>query len=310
LIYSQKENRYLSPVAETPPFDRAVLSCNFAQPVAGRVKALLRVRRAGAWSPFVTMITREDGAFSSVKDGAFEGGSVDVDTLILSGGPKADAWQAAVEPAGGMCPVISLAVSYYLQKDPQVPFDATPSPAWGKVLDVAPRAQGAEHPSIASRICSPTSTAMALEFFGHKVSTAEFAAKAYDRVSDLYGNWAANAAAAGAICGEAFAVHFCSFAEIEREILAGRPVVLSHAWKEGELSNAPIAQTAGHLVLVVGFDARGNPVVNDPAAPVGQGRRVYDRREIHRTWQENASGIVYIFRPRNGPVRVTEAIVK
>ena len=84
---------------------------------------------------------------------------------------------------------------------------------------------------------------------------------------------------------------------IEKEIAAGRPVILSHSWKEGELTNAPIPKSSGHLIVVIGFANNGDPIVLDPAAPPGEVRRVYRRNELFHTWQNNASGIVYLFRP-------------
>lgn len=52
--------------------------------------------------------------------------------------------------------------------------------------------------------------------------------------------------------------------------------------------------------MVVGFDANGDVVVNDPAANPLEGqrvRRVYRRADVERTWLEWASGVVYTARP-------------
>ena len=83
------------------------------------------------------------------------------------------------------------------------------------------------------------------------------------------------------------------FAAVEREIAAGRPVVLSHNWRPGQLSGAPVSGSGGHLIVVVGFTERGDVVVNDPAARPGGVRRVYRRGELFGTWQNNGGGIAY-----------------
>jgi hypothetical protein len=89
------------------------------------------------------------------------------------------------------------------------------------------------------------------------------------------------------------------FDPVEREIAAGRPVILSHRWELGDLENAPVSRSNGHLIVVVGFTKDGDVVVNDPAAKVaGAVRRVYKRHELFRTWQIRGEGIAYLMHPR------------
>ena len=58
---------------------------------------------------------------------------------------------------------------------------------------------------------------------------------------------------------------FRSLADAEPWIAAGVPVGMSYAWKPGMLTGAPVRSSDGHLGVLVGFDANGDPVVNDPA---------------------------------------------
>ena len=285
---------------ETAPFDSLVLSWNLLGPAPMGGAFRVQVRVAGEWWPREkgrTMAIASEGKLGSVRQPDDEMTHVEIDTFLVKGPRPADAFRLSADlPEGSF--IHSMGAAHYLAaaKSARV-VDTARSAAWGMTLDVKPRSQLSEDPKIASRICSPTSTAMALEYLGSPIPTKDFAARVYDPSAELYGNWSINAARAGELVGEAFVAHFDTFAEIEREIEAGRPVVLSHSWSAGELTGAPIASSKGHLIVVVGFTRDGDVVVNDPAAKPNEVRRVYPRRELFHTWQHNGNGIVYVFRP-------------
>ena len=66
----------------------------------------------------------------------------------------------------------------------------------------------------------------------------------------------------------------------------------------GELSGSPLKKTKGHLVVVAGFDRKGDLIVQDPAAPDRKStRRVYDRAEFHRAWMVKKRGLAYLLWP-------------
>ena len=79
-----------------------------------------------------------------------------------------------------------------------------------------------------------------------------------------------------------------SFADLDREIAAGRPVVIGILHR-GTLSNP----TGGHMVVVIGKTATGDYVVNDPYGSLNDGYTgavtngrgaVYKRSELVRRW--------------------------
>ena len=79
-----------------------------------------------------------------------------------------------------------------------------------------------------------------------------------------------------------------SFADLDREIAAGRPVVIGILHR-GTLSNP----TGGHMVVVIGKTATGDYVVNDPYGSLNDGYTgavtngrgaVYKRSELTRRW--------------------------
>ena len=167
--------------------------------------------------------------------------------------------------------------------------------------------------------CSPTSTEMVVEFWGRGPSQAdlawvdpgyadpsiEFAARGtYDAAYRGTGNWPFNTAYAGRFGLEAFVTQLRSLSEAELFIRAGIPLVASIASRPGELEGFLFpGGTNGHLVVIVGFDANGRPIVNDPAAWSNAGvRRVYDRAQFERVWQRGSGGTVYVIHPPEVPL--------
>ena len=64
------------------------------------------------------------------------------------------------------------------------------------------------------------------------------------------------------------------------------------------LPGAPLTFSDGHLMVLVGFDAGGNPVLNDPAAPTDAGvRRSYPRAAFERQWLTHSGGLSYVIAP-------------
>jgi hypothetical protein len=162
--------------------------------------------------------------------------------------------------------------------------------------------------------CSPTSTEMVVEFWGRGPTaddlgwvdptyadpSVDFAARStYDAAYRGTGNWSFNVAYAARFGLDAFVTQLRSLAEAERFIRAGIPLVVSIASRPGELDGFLFSGgTNGHLVVIVGFDADGHPIVNDPAAWTAAGvRRVYDRTQFERVWLRGSGGTTYVIHP-------------
>ena len=78
-------------------------------------------------------------------------------------------------------------------------------------------------------------------------------------------------------------------------IAAGQPIICSIQVEKGELPNAPYKSTDGHLIVVTGFDADGNVLVNDPAATdTEKGQTAYPRDALQKAWMDRANGTAYI----------------
>jgi hypothetical protein len=167
--------------------------------------------------------------------------------------------------------------------------------------------------------CSPTSTEMVVEFWGRGPTaddlawvdpsyadpSVDYAARStYDAAYRGTGNWPFNAAYAAGFGLDTFVTQLRSLAEAELFIRAGIPVVASIASRPGELDGFLFSGgTNGHLVVVTGFDAAGNPIANDPASLSDASvRHVYDRAQFERVWLRGSGGTAYIIHPSSVPL--------
>ncbi|HEX4978045.1 MAG TPA: peptidase C39 family protein [Nocardioides sp.] len=181
--------------------------------------------------------------------------------------------------------------------------------------------------------CSPTSLAMVLGYYRALPSTEEtawagdhafrvvdhLARSTYDYGYRGTGNWPFNTAYAATRVQQAFVTRLASLRDVERFIAAGIPVVASISFGSGELRGAPISSTNGHLLVVVGFTASGDVVVNDPAADPRQGedvRRVYDRGAFEDVWLRRGTaaggsgGLVYVVRDAAHPLPARQGVTR
>jgi hypothetical protein len=120
----------------------------------------------------------------------------------------------------------------------------------------------------------------------------------YDYHYQGAGNWPFNTAYAAHFGLESEVTQLHSLAEAEQFIKAGIPLVASIAFTSNKLDGFLFKSTSGHLLVIVGFTAAGDPIVNDPAAPSDAAvRRVYDRQQFEQNWMTSTGGIVYVIRP-------------
>jgi hypothetical protein len=125
----------------------------------------------------------------------------------------------------------------------------------------------------------------------------------FDWLYKGHGNWPFNTAYAATHGLEGYVARFTSLAQTEAWTAAGVPVIISYGWKKGSLDGAPISSSNGHLAVLVGFDAAGNPIVNDPAAAINDAvRRTYNRTQLETLWLDSSGGTVYLIYPAGHPV--------
>ncbi|MHB8990260.1 MAG: C39 family peptidase [Chloroflexota bacterium] len=291
----------LSEVRESGfPFDNVVLSWNGDAQEGTSLRFELRARQGESWSSWYALGEWRKEGGRSIAGQSDGGGRVDIDTLKLSSPATALQYRVKFTGSGSSSPLLRrVSVAYSdLRRGLAGPALERPAAA-ARDLDVPRHSQLEEAAAVATKICSPTSLAMVMQYWGFKGSVAEVYAGVRDQTTGIYGNWPLNAAYAGANGFEARVDRFYAVEQLEQEIAAGRPVIISVAYGAGELTGAATSSTDGHLIVVRGFTQGGDVIVNDPIAPNSQSvRLVYKRGELGRIWLRSG-GIVYLVAPRS-----------
>ncbi|MCW2784410.1 MAG: Peptidase like family protein, partial [Marmoricola sp.] len=295
------------------PFTQAIPSWNAATPTGSLIQVLVRVRDTsghvsglkslGSWASTDGVVARSSaGAQSDAV------ARVATDTLVATGAALSS-YRITVRllhQPGRQAPTLrSIGI---VTSTPSATLPATSVP-WRRTAveltvphysQMTHRGENVAYGGGGEAWCSPTSLAMVLGYYGRLPARSSYrwvaasypdrwvnavARSTYDHAYEGTGNWPFNTAYAGTRVPDAFVTRLASLRMAERFIRARIPLELSIRFARGQLDGAPISATAGHLVVLVGFTAAGNPVVNDPAAASDASvRRVYDRGQFERAW--------------------------
>ena len=145
-------------------------------------------------------------------------------------------------------------------------------------------------------LCSPTSCSMLAGYFNKKqINASQFADKVFDFGLNVYGSWPFNIAALYNECyGKVkfYTKRMNSFKDIHEKLMSNIPVVVS---VRGAIKGAPKIYRSGHLMVVVGWDARGKKVMcHDPAFHSDNSTFVkYDIGSFVKAW-ERSNRLAYV----------------
>ena len=280
------------------PARHLVPSVSVLTSVAYTVRFEISAWASGTWSPWIATATIGPGAFADLPStGAVLACETDVYTaakplervrlrvrlmaqdaeraLALAGSP----WMATLS-ACDLAPA---------------PHETTTVPR--PRLRVPALSQLEAPHEIARRICSPTSVAIVLGYWGVAASPLSVADDVFHAATDSYGIWPAATRAAGRRGVAGYLLRFPDWPAAAWCLQRGLPLVASVRYPAGALTGAPLAETSGHLLVLAGCD-RTHVLVNDPIAPAADDvPRRYRLDEFQRAWLEG-SGIGYVlFRP-------------
>lgn len=305
-VLSGSKGAYISRPFKTEfPFNEVVLTWNCQQSEGGYLTASVRASKDNqAWTSWY-----EIAAWPRVKLGREVGlkrdkdGYINEDYLVLRQKHNHVQFRFELESSDGEGG-LHLESTYLVYTDTRANYFAfrrhSPSADLRLPevdLEVPYLSQQKLPDSISWKTCSPTSLTMVMNFHGVKVSPLEVAGRCYDAPNDIYGNWPFNITVARSYGLTSWVDRHNSFGEIAKELQEGFPVVLSIAFREGELKGSPVSQTDGHLIVVRGFTSDGNVICNDPAFhSSAEGVIIYDRNELEKAWTGH-HGVAYHLRP-------------
>lgn len=254
-------------IVRVQPATSAVVSWNTA---AERGRIELTVYRTdgqvSTWLPYVAFGPERRESLCGADDVA----RIATD-IVEAGAPI-----AAIEVRSDV-PLDAIAVSTPVHRrasEPATVRSALDVPALSQYLQAHPEERG---------WCSPTSLAMLLAYWGKPHDIPHIVRAVYDDRYGGTGNWAFNMAYAGRQGLRAVLTHLAGLDHAAGFIAAGIPLALSFSWGSGDLPNAPLDHSDGHLAVLRGFTRHGHPQLNDPAQP--DIVTTYDRKALERVWQ-------------------------
>ena len=302
----------ISPEISTPfNFNDAIASWNASTPGNSWLEIQFRAQYGTRWSKwYVLGIWASDATpvqRHSVQSQGDTDGFVAVDTFVSSNKKETTSkFQLKLRlfsADGSSLPSVRNASVAYSTLAPKAASVSAGSPAlWNKTINI-PECSQMVYPDGGEVWCSPTSTSMVLSYWDQYNGLCEPRVRAavagvYDWIYDGHGNWPFNTAYAATLGYEGYVARFTSLAKAEEFVAAGVPVIMSIAWGKGDLTGADIGSTNGHLLVLVGFDPAGNPIVHDPASPNDASvQRVYQRAEFEPLWLQASGGTVYLIYP-------------
>lgn len=292
-------------------YREAIASWNAITPAGSWLEIQFRARYGARWSKwYVLGIWASDDSTirrHSVKEQGDADGFVAADTFISANKEESsNTFQLKLRlfsADGSAIPMVeSVSVAYSTSKPRSVRISRGDPSRWNTLLDVLQCSQMV-YPNGGNVWCSPTSLSMVLSYWDGYTGPREtrvrsFVEGVFDWIYGGHGNWPFNAAFSATLGYEGYIARLTNLERVEEIVAAGVPVITSIAWDKGELTGADVEGSDGHLMVVVGFDSAGNPIVNDPAAPTDQSvQRTYLRTQFEPLWLRASGGTVYLIYP-------------
>ena len=164
-------------------------------------------------------------------------------------------------------------------------------------INVPVKSQMLEDETIQRRICSPTCVSMVIDYYSHLTSVLEVSKLSYNKKHDMYGIWPQSIWAASKYGILGYLYKFNNWNEVHNILANKIPIIASINYRDQELSNAAIAETPGHLVVLKGFN-KNEVFVNDPASKtLSKVSRRYCLRQFTDIWLHKKAVGYILFKP-------------
>jgi hypothetical protein len=281
----------LKPQYAQYPFNQGLPSWNgLAAGNSSSFKIQMRFPYASGWSPWLTVGFWKANLWSSYGSTSYAGGIIDYDNVKLNS--YVSAWQFKIIMTRTRVdqPSPSLHRLTFVVSDSRT----TTSLDVTQILNDKPAAifipttfiyQYGVDPDIGGSICSPTSVSMILRSYNIAVDPYHFALDTHDPYFDMFGIWPRVVQNASEYGLDGAVSRYRNWSQA-REVLA----------RGGRISmSVGLPLYSGHLIMLAGFTAGGDPIVHDPAKSNGYSY-VFNKSDLSRSWFDKG-GVAYTFYP-------------
>lgn len=278
-----------SPDSSKYPFNEGLPSWNGLVPNDNSsFKVLMRFSSGAAWSDWVTVGYWKANIWSEYGSTSFTGVKVDIDCIVMTSYFKKWQFQVVMERTSASEPSPSLHKLSFFVSDKATTTNVNIT----SIVNDKPPAifiptehfyQYGLDTQIGGSICSPTSVSMVLRSYNIKVDPLQFARDNYDTYWKQFGLWPRVVQNAVKYGLNGAVTRYRTWSEAQKVLAAGGRICMS--------VSKPLY--TGHLIMLAGFDAYGNPIVHDPAKSDGYAY-VFDKTQLSQSWF-NKGGVSYTF---------------
>ena len=291
----------LKPQHAPYPFNQGLPSWNGSAPDASSSFLVqMRFPYGGGWSPWLTVGYWKEYFLTAYGSTSYGGGNVDVDYVTLNAYQSDWQFKVTLVRTGIDLPSPTIRKLSFFASDSRT----TASMNLTRIVNDNPPEifvptdfiyQYGVDPDIGGSICSPTSVSMILRSYDIPVDPLQFARDTYDPYHNMFGVWPRvvdNAAEYGL---DGSVMRYRTWSQARDVLASGGRISIS--------VGPPLY--SGHLMMLAGFSASGDPIVHDPAQADGYAY-IFDKTDLSRSWFEKG-GIAYTFYPEEtGPLAVEQ----
>lgn len=280
------------PDSSAHPFNRGLPSWNGnVEGDNAGFKVLMRFYKNG-WSPWLTVGFWKNNVWGTYGSTSYSGGRIDIDYAVLYSYHSKWQFQVVMKRNSSSEPSPSLhKLSFFISDETttqnvNIPSIVSDNPA-AIFINTQHFYQYGLDPGIGGNICSPTSASMVLRSYNIPVDPLQFARDNYDPYWGIFGVWPRTVQNTSEYNLNGAVTRYRTWSDT-REVLANNGRIVMSV-------GPPLYE--GHLMMLAGFDAQGNPLVHDPAKSNGYNYK-FNKTSLSQSWF-NKGGISYTFYPES-----------